>query len=121
MKSLGTSMFLGGFSAAASVWAPRGHRDPSLRFAQCLLQAEEQHRYPPGWAGVRLLAPFSSPQNLGCFFYSLQAPAGAALFQGIPEAGETGHAHGTSLPGEAATEGRDDWGLLNQEGLGEHG
>lgn len=41
---------------------------------------------PPNWAGMCLLAPFSSPINLGFFLYSLQAPTGPALFQGILEA-----------------------------------
>ena len=40
---------------------------------------------------------------------------------GHPGGRETGHAHGTSVPGKAATEGRDAWGLLNHERPGEHG
>lgn len=89
MKSLGTGMFLGGFSAAASARAPRAHRDPSPRFARCSLHAREQHRCSPGWAGTYLLAPFSSPINLEVFLYGSQAPT-RSLFQGILEAGRQG-------------------------------
>lgn len=38
-----------------------------------------------------------------------------------PGGRETGHAHGTSLPGKAVSEGRDAQGLLNPERPGEHG
>lgn len=38
---MGISTFLGGFAAAAAVWAPRGHQNPSLG-------AQEWHHCSPG-------------------------------------------------------------------------
>lgn len=103
-------MFLGGFSAAASARAPRAHRDPSPRFARCSLQAQEQHRCSPGWAGTYLLAPFSSPINLEVFLYGSQAPTGPSSRASW---GQGDRARLWYL----SSEGRDAWGLSHHSGL----